>query len=83
MSMTGQRYTPSSGCYNRAVVIGDPRRVVLMTLLAVVAVAVVLSVAPRDVAAIRLAGVSVLWWYATVVPLVAAAAVAVILRRNG
>jgi hypothetical protein len=77
----GQRYTPVSGCYNRAVVTGDLRRVVLLTLLAVVAIAIVLSVAPRHLAAVRVGGVSLLWWYATLAPLVAGTAVAALLWR--
>jgi hypothetical protein len=51
------------------------RRVAIVTLLLLLAGASVLALAPFDAGAVRLAGVSLLWWYTGVI----APAVAVIL----
>lgn len=56
--------------------ISDPRRVAVRALLALVAGALVLSLAPLDVAAIRLGPLSLLWWYTAVVAPLAALAIA-------
>ena len=47
-------------------------RAVVVTLLLLVAGAILLSAAPRDPAAIRFAGVSLLWWYAGIAPVAGA-----------
>ena len=51
----------------------DLRRAAILTLLTLVVGALALAVAPFDLAAVRLAGVALLWWYAAVAgPAVAA-----------
>jgi hypothetical protein len=54
------------------------RRAGIVTLLALLAGALALPLAPFDLAAVRLAGVSLLWWYAAVVAPLLAVAVAVL-----
>lgn len=53
------------------------RRAGIVTLLALLAGALALPLAPFDLAAVRLAGVSLLWWYAAVLAPLLAAVVAV------
>ncbi len=58
----------------------DRRGAAIVTLLLLIAAG--LAVAPLDVSAVRLAGVGLLWWYATVVaPLSAVLVVVVALVR--
>ncbi len=62
----------------------DARRVGIVTLLVLLGGALVLTALPRDWAALRLAGVGVLWWYAVVAaPLAGAAVTAAILVKRG
>ena len=48
------------------------RAAAVVTLLLLVAGAILLSAAARDPAAIRFAGVSLLWWYAGIAPVAGA-----------
>lgn len=57
----------------------DPRHAGLFTLLVLVAGGVALALAPFDLGAIRLAGISLLWWYVGLV----APAVAIVLAACG
>lgn len=56
------------------------RRVAIVSLLVLLAVGLLLVVLPLDVAAVRVGGVGLLWWYAAVAPVVAAGAAIVALR---
>ena len=73
-----------SDCYNRAVLRAGRRRIGIVILTLLFAVALGLAHAPLDLGGLRIAGVSVLWWYALVVaPSLAALSVAVLLFRSG
>jgi hypothetical protein len=59
------------------------RRTAIVALLALLAPALVLAVGPAAPGAVRLAGVSILWWYAGLVaPLLASLLTVVVLLRN-
>jgi hypothetical protein len=59
------------------------RRTGIAALLVLLAVAPLLALAPGAPGAVRLAGVSVLWWYAALVaPLVATTVAVVVLARE-
>jgi hypothetical protein len=61
----------------------EARRRAVVALLVILAVAPLLALAPSAPGAVRLAGVSVLWWYAGLVaPLVATALTVTILWRR-
>ena len=68
--------SPPRDCYNRRVVISNPRRVAVRALVALVAGAFLVLLAPLDLAAIRLGPLSVLWWYSVIAAPLAAAAIA-------
>ena len=72
------------GGYNPAVVQVDRRRTASGILLALVAIAVLLTQLPLDVAAMRLGALSLLWWYAGVAGPVVATVItlAALLDRN-
>jgi len=55
------------------------RRIGIAALLVLLAVAPVLALAPAAPGAVRIAGVSVLWWYAALLAPVVATTVAVLL----
>jgi len=70
------------GGYNSVVVPVDRRRTASGILLAVVAVAVVLTQLPLDVAAMRLGALSLLWWYAGVASPVVATVITLLALRD-
>ena len=60
------------------------RRMGIAALLVLLAVALLLALAPAAPGAVRLAGVSVLWWYAGLAaPLAATALATALLTRGG
>jgi hypothetical protein len=60
----------------------DARRAGITTLVALLAGAPALAQSPFDLAALRVAGVSLQWWYAGFAPLVAVLVATVALRRS-
>jgi hypothetical protein len=75
---------PGAGRYNRAVSIAGGRGTGIAILIALFALGLVLAHAPFDPGSLRLAGVSVLWWYALgAAPLVGGLMTAVLLFRSG
>jgi hypothetical protein len=67
--------------YNHAMPIAAPRRVGVAGLLGLLAGALLLIVAPGNPGALRVAGISLLWWYGAVAaPLVAVVLVALVQR---
>jgi hypothetical protein len=59
------------------------RRTAIVVLLGLLAGALVLALAPAAPGAVRIAGVSLLWWYVSVAaPLAATALTLVVLRRG-
>src|SRR5262245_6219924 len=78
----GQHRRFVGDCQHRAAILAavsrvEARRIAIVLLFAVVAVAAALARAPLDSGSVRLAGVSLLWWYAGVIAPVIAAALAV------
>jgi hypothetical protein len=67
--------------YNRAMSIAAPRWVGVAGLLGLLAGSIVLIAAPGNPGAIRLSGVSLLWWYAAVVAPLTAILLVVLVRR--
>jgi len=64
--------------------VGRGRRTAITLLLGLLAGAVLLALAPAAPGAVRVAGVSLLWWYVAVAAPLAATAIAVIaLLRDG
>jgi len=64
--------------------VGRGRRTAITLLLGLLAGAVLLALAPAAPGAVRVAGVSLLWWYAAVAAPLAATAIAVVaLLRDG
>jgi hypothetical protein len=68
--------------YNRAMSIAAPRWVGVAGLLGLLAGSIVLMAAPGNPGALRLSGVSLLWWYAAVVAPFAAILLVVLIRRG-
>lgn len=58
--------------------IDDSKRRGILALLALLAGALLLAIAPMHLAEVRMGGVSVLWWYVALVAPITAAAIAVI-----
>ena len=80
------QHTDSEGAarYNRAMSGARGRRLGIAALLVLLAVAPVLALAPAAPGAVRVAGVSLLWWYtALIAPLAATALTIAILVRDG
>jgi hypothetical protein len=70
-------------CYNRAVSGGGGRRVGIVILTLLFAVALILAHAPLDLGSVRVAGVSVLWWYTfAMAPALAVLTTVVLLPRG-
>ncbi|HEX9820218.1 MAG TPA: hypothetical protein VGD07_11485 [Methylomirabilota bacterium] len=64
--------------------VGRGRRTAITLLLGLLAGAVLLALAPAAPGAVRVAGVSLLWWYAAVAAPLAATVIAVVaLLRDG
>jgi hypothetical protein len=62
---------------------GRGRRTAITLLLGVLAGAVLLALAPAAPGAVRVAGVSLLWWYAAVAAPLAATVIAVVALLRG
>jgi hypothetical protein len=70
-------------CYNRAVSGGGGRCVGIVILTLLFAVALILAHAPLDLGSVRVAGVSVLWWYTfAMAPALAVLTTVVLLPRG-
>jgi hypothetical protein len=67
--------------YNHAMPVAAPRRVGVAGLLGLLAGALVLMLAPGNPGALRLAGIGLLWWYATVVAPLAALLLVIVVQR--
>ena len=73
----------SAARYNRAMSGAREHRMVIAALLALLAIGLVLALAPAAPGAVRLVGVSLLWWYsAFLAPLAATALATVLLVRD-
>ena len=70
--------------YNRAVPRADGRRIGIAILAVLLAVGLALGHAPFELGNLRVAGVSLLWWYAFgIAPTLAAVTAAFLLWRSG
>jgi hypothetical protein len=67
--------------YNHAMPIAAPRRMGVAGLLGLLAGVLVLMLAPGNPGALRLAGIGLLWWYATVIAPLAAVLLVILVQR--